>query len=250
MSVLCDEQVRDEIRRQTTLEGASQVLAECATTLGWDVAAFHADKDAVDLPRTRNGEFIAAMMGWPVDCLSAWRTASFGRHCPIAQRCGQIADPFIWNCDSRDSGWFGSELTVEQRKVMDHYGRYVSSGIAVPVRLAAGNTGYVSWCSRSRDSSANARAALGSMFFVSHVFIRHIEMLLGKAAVGGQLTARERQCLTWAARGKSEEEIAMIIHRSHDTVHFHLRNAALKLDAGNRTHAVAIACTRGMISLH
>ena len=41
----------------------------------------------------------------------------------------------------------------------------------------------------------------------------------------------------------------MLIHRSRDTVHFHLRNAAMKLDAGNRTHAVAIACTRGLISL-
>lgn len=251
MSALCDRHFLDEIRRQTNLEDASAVLAECAQALGWNLAAFHADTDAVDLPRTKKGEFIAAMMGWPSECLLAWRTAGLGLHCPIAQRCGRVVDPFCFSCDARDSGWFDGELSIEQRKVLDHYGRYVTSGTAVPVRLAAGNTGYVSWCSRDREVAVRTHAGLGSMFFISHVFIRHAEWLLSTEAGGmtGQLTARERQCLTWAARGKSEEEIALILGRSRDTVHFHLRNAAMKLDAGNRTHAVAIACTRGLISL-
>jgi len=64
-----------------------------------------------------------------------------------------------------------------------------------------------------------------------------------------QLTEREIECLTGAARGKSEEAIALQLNRSHDTVHFHLQNAARKLEANNRTHAVAIACSRGLISL-
>jgi DNA-binding CsgD family transcriptional regulator len=32
-------------------------------------------------------------------------------------------------------------------------------------------------------------------------------------------------------------------------VHFHLQNVVRKLDASNRTHAVAIACSRGLINL-
>ena len=40
-----------------------------------------------------------------------------------------------------------------------------------------------------------------------------------------------------------------IVSRSRDTVHFHLQNAIRKLDANNRTHAVAIACSRGLITL-
>jgi DNA-binding CsgD family transcriptional regulator len=249
MRAFCDRQVGDEIRQQTSVESASQVLAECATELGWDFAAFHADKDAIDLPRASNGRFIAALMGWPADCLTVWRAAGLGRHCPIAQLCGRQTDPFAWSCDSRDGTWFEGGFTAEQCKVLDHYGRYISSGIAVPVRLAAGSTGYVSWCSRSRDSRSRANVALGSMFYISHVFIRHVETLLGEDTAGEQLTVRERQCLSWAARGKSEKEIAAIIRRSRDTVHFHLRNAVTKLDAASRTHAVAIACTRGLISL-
>jgi DNA-binding CsgD family transcriptional regulator len=248
----CDRLVYDEIRRQTTLEGAAAVLADSALELGFDLAGFHAHIDATDLPRAKSGEFIAEIMGWPTECLHSWRRSGLGRHCPVATVCGRVSEPFYWTCDDRDSEWFGSELSVEQRKVMNHYGRYVQEGIAVPVRLGNGGTGYVSWCGRVAAGSGRAHAQLGSMFFLSHTFIRHAECLLDDEAkdnAAARLTTRERECLTWAARGKNEEEIAMLIHRSRDTVHFHLRNAAMKLDAGNRTHAVAIACTRGLISL-
>ena len=252
MKKLSERYVCDEIRRQTTLEAASAVLAESARALGWDLAAYHVNIDAEDLPRTKRGGYIAEMMGWPAECLQGWRRSGLGRHCPIAALCGREVDPFHWTCDERDTAWYGDELAVEQRKVMNHYGRYVGHGVAVPVSLASGGTGYVSWCSRERDNSSDLDASMGSVFFISHAFIRHCACLLEDEAcehVSGRLTARERECLTWAARGKSEEEIAMLIHRSRDTAHFHLRNAALKLDAGNRTHAVAIACTRGLISL-
>jgi DNA-binding CsgD family transcriptional regulator len=191
-------------------------------------------------------------MGWPVECLHAWRRSGLGRHCPVASLCGRRADPFHWSCDASDTSWCGRELGLEERKALEHYGRYVVDGFAVPVRLARGGTGYVSWCSREGCARERAEANLGSMFFIAHAFIRHAESLLeqqGRDPTCGRLTARERECLTWAARGKNEEEIALLIHRSRDTVHFHLRNAALKLDAGNRTHAVAIACMRGLISL-
>jgi DNA-binding CsgD family transcriptional regulator len=62
------------------------------------------------------------------------------------------------------------------------------------------------------------------------------------------LTVREAECLTWAARGKTSEEIARVLHRSSETVEFHLSNAMLKLGARNRTHAVAIATARGLIA--
>jgi len=63
------------------------------------------------------------------------------------------------------------------------------------------------------------------------------------------LTKREIECLTWAARGKTEEEIGMIIHRSHSTARFHLRSAIRKLGASNRSHAIAIVCSLGLISV-
>lgn len=63
------------------------------------------------------------------------------------------------------------------------------------------------------------------------------------------LTERERQCLQWAARGKTSWETATILAISESAVKKHLGAASLKLDAQTRTHAVAIALCTGLIEL-
>jgi len=55
------------------------------------------------------------------------------------------------------------------------------------------------------------------------------------------LTLREREVLTWVAQGKSAWQISEILNIAKRTVDEHTKNAVRKLDALNRTHAVAIA---------
>lgn len=62
-----------------------------------------------------------------------------------------------------------------------------------------------------------------------------------------QLTARERECLTWAAEGKTAWETAQILRISERTVIFHLQNAAEKLQVANRPQAVARAVSQQLI---
>ena len=62
-----------------------------------------------------------------------------------------------------------------------------------------------------------------------------------------ELTPRERECLTWAAAGKSEWEISQILGISEHTSEKHLLNAKFKLGAVNRVQAVAEAIRRGYI---
>jgi DNA-binding CsgD family transcriptional regulator len=66
-------------------------------------------------------------------------------------------------------------------------------------------------------------------------------MSLGTALAAStiQLTARERDCLAYVAEGKSDWEISVILSISQATVRFHVDNARTKLDAVNRTQAVA-----------
>lgn len=59
------------------------------------------------------------------------------------------------------------------------------------------------------------------------------------AAEAVNLTARERDALTWVAEGKSDWEIAVILGLSETTVRFHVDNARKKLGAVNRAQAVA-----------
>jgi DNA-binding response OmpR family regulator len=64
-----------------------------------------------------------------------------------------------------------------------------------------------------------------------------------------QLREREVETLTWAARGKTFEEIGTILSLSKRTVEFHLENARRKLGVATRTQALIKAATGHLIEL-
>jgi DNA-binding CsgD family transcriptional regulator len=66
---------------------------------------------------------------------------------------------------------------------------------------------------------------------------------------GSRLSKREVECLRWAAIGKTDLEISMIMSRSRATVRFHIHNASMKLNAVNRSQTVFKAAQLGYISL-
>lgn len=62
------------------------------------------------------------------------------------------------------------------------------------------------------------------------------------------LSARERDCLSWAARGKTSWEIGRVLGISTATVNFHLANTAMKLGVNGRVRAVAQGIRMGLIN--
>ena len=64
---------------------------------------------------------------------------------------------------------------------------------------------------------------------------------------GPALSAREIDCLHWAASGKSNPEIASILTVSPNTIRFHMKNAYRKLNAPSRLLAVDKARAMGLI---
>lgn len=63
------------------------------------------------------------------------------------------------------------------------------------------------------------------------------------------LTDRELETLKWLKLGKTSWEISVILNISERTVNFHINNIIKKLNATNRTHAVAIACSMGVLEM-
>ena len=61
------------------------------------------------------------------------------------------------------------------------------------------------------------------------------------------LSDREIECLTWAARGKTSTEIAQIAGISKRNVDFHIETACRKLDVATRVQAAVKAVTGGLI---
>lgn len=61
------------------------------------------------------------------------------------------------------------------------------------------------------------------------------------------LTARQLECLTWVARGKTSAEIGEILGRSHYTVDYHIKEAMEALNIRSRTAAAVHATVHGII---
>jgi DNA-binding CsgD family transcriptional regulator len=62
-----------------------------------------------------------------------------------------------------------------------------------------------------------------------------------------KLSKREEQCLIWAARGKTYQDISDILNISFGSVKSYLDTARHKLNCINLTHAVAVAIATGVI---
>ncbi len=72
---------------------------------------------------------------------------------------------------------------------------------------------------------------------------------LQPTAVADRLTKREREVLILLAQGRSNKQIAAVLDVTERTAKFHVGAIMRKLDATNRTEAVALAAQQGLITL-
>ncbi len=64
------------------------------------------------------------------------------------------------------------------------------------------------------------------------------------------LTLQEEHCLSKAAEGKTNKEIATELFITENTVKSHLQGSYRKLGASNKVHAVALAMKKNHIQLN
>jgi DNA-binding CsgD family transcriptional regulator len=80
-----------------------------------------------------------------------------------------------------------------------------------------------------------------------HRFVLRTRFGLKDAAIV-RLTPREKECLNWAAHGRTSKEIGDVLGLTQATVNFFIDAAVTKLAASNRAHAAAKAVSLGLIS--
>jgi DNA-binding NarL/FixJ family response regulator len=64
-----------------------------------------------------------------------------------------------------------------------------------------------------------------------------------------ELTEREPEVMQLVARGLSNKQVARVLGRTDETVKIHLKNVFAKLGVADRTEAVTVALSRGLIHL-
>lgn len=180
---------------------------------------------------------------WPVEWLERYVARNYVEHDPVVSRMKQLQAPFPWREASREI-----RVSPNGEAVMGDAGEFkLKDGLAFPIITLDGQIVMVSLGGERIELSA---AELGMVSMVSTYAVGRAMQLQveGERVIEHvELTPRERECLKWAAVGKSEWEISQILGISEHTSEKHLLNAKHKLGAVNRVQAVAEAMRRGYI---
>lgn len=164
---------------------------------------------------------------------------------PVMAQAMQSSLPLSWNED-----FF---IRRQRRRIWEEAASHgLSHGLSFAVHEGRGLAG-VFTVARDRPITmpgvelanlfGHAQFLAGSI----HQSITRTELLHAVPEAAIELTDRERECLRWAADGKTAWEIGQILRISERTAIFHLNNCMSKLGAVNKTQAVVRAMTLGLL---
>jgi len=168
----------------------------------------------------------------------------FVRKDPTVSHCQKSSEPIIWSEHMYPES--SRELWEESRA------HGISHGVSVPTHE---REGIKSMFSLARDQSiVKDQRELEMMLAGARVLANCTHFAMTKLIVPGlirardpRLTPRERECLIWAAKGKTAYEIGMILHIAETTAVFHLNNVVKKFNVANRTQAIAVGVAMGLV---
>jgi len=194
------------------------------------------------------------VFGWPDDDRVWWRNSRIALDSPLTAACRFESQPFWANADGfrtrlPNSYLDSIDVTNFEKRAMTR------AAIGVPVHLPFGQIGAVSFNPLDPDKVDLEQEFMDwsdALGLYARTFISTYVQVMGSIQAlppESRLSKREVECLRWAAIGKTDLEISMIIGRSRATVRFHIHNAATKLDAVNRSQTVFKAAQLGYISL-
>lgn len=237
---------QDSLDRLDEARSIEDLAAQCRVhceRLGFDSFVY-----ALRVPTQFVDAKLVLVDGYPRRWVEHYFAREHFRHDPVMAYCARHVVPMQWH-----------ELALERGSgaaaMMDEAGEFgVKSGVTMPVHTPQGELGILSFALDRRDAAAHeiTRGALPYVQMLAGYMHEAVRRVSGIADCGAStpLTAREQECLRWAADGKTSWEISQVLGMAERTVNFHLNNAMSKLDVSNRQHAVAKAAARGLIQPH
>ena len=180
--------------------------------------------------------------GWPPEWFEIYTRENFSVMDPVPQYGASTVQPFEW-AEAR----YDKDSNPAAHLVMTRATEFrLMQGYCIPLHYDEGGA-VISMATEQLTIDPVAKSALQLIGIYAHNRIRSLGR--PKPEKRDLLTPREREILRWAADGKTSWEVSVILHISERTVKFHLNQASHKLNAVNRTAAVANALARGLIKL-
>lgn len=186
-------------------------------------------------------------LNYPHGWLEMYSERQLHRIDPVFIRADRTFRPFHW-----DDVQFLAGTTLEQHAMLEEAAQHgIAHGFTIPIHPQPGSTlgGSCSLIPDSPDLHPNSYLAAQAM--AGH-FFESAANAIGTRTIYREhvrLTARERQCIIWVGRGKTEEEIAMLLRLSASTVHSYISNAKRRFGVNSSHQVILRAIATGQISL-
>ena len=236
----------DIVRAAQALHDFVNCRAEMRVAVSHNIAARRTPVDA-------DGAFLAqTVFGWDGEKSSWWRNPRYTLLSPIPAACRYETDVFWVNADGFHTKQPNHHIDAIDLSNFESFATSRSAMVA-PIHLTFGQIGGVSFNPTDPDKTDLSKeyAEFGDEFATAaRAFVRSYVSVIGDVSglpPQSKLSKREAECLRWAAVGKTDQEIGMILSRSRATVRFHIHNASVKLDAVNRSQTVFKAAQLGYI---
>jgi len=183
-----------------------------------------------------------------------WEAPQLALSSPLVHACRVEAEPF-W-CNARGFHTRIVNPLLDAIDLSDFRARAMTSAaLVVPIHLPFGQIGAASFLSsdpQREDLSGAYASAVDALAVLARAFIQSYVKITARVRqdmAGVSLTKREVECLRWAAAGKTNDEIGLILGLQRTTVRFHIRAASLKLDAVNRDQTLFKAAQLGFLGM-
>ncbi len=190
-----------------------------------------------------------AFFSYPTEYAGAYMVEELIDHDPFARFCATAEGGAMGWHDPR-AAQYATERSRDVLSLAADFG--LQYGISVPLRdgsgASVGGIGVALDLTSEREADDALRAHGRDIELAAMLFHARFHNELSPQDVIS-LSSREIECLKWASVGLLTKEIAFRLSLSDKTVEFHLRNATKRLNARNRTHAVARALVYGLISV-
>ncbi len=185
----------------------------------------------------------ADVFGWLEEGRRWWEDHRLALHSPLPRACRYESEPFWVNSEGFYSLWHNTYL--DEIELHDFSKRSLcEAAIVIPVHLPFGQISANSFVpiDRHQTDLSQEFSEHGELLgLVMRRFIAgYVQAMRTKRRIPTNcvLSKREVECLRWAAIGKTDMEISMILNRSHATIRYHIHRAGEKLNAVNRAQAI------------
>lgn len=229
-------------------EDVAPIALSIARSFGFDGFLYAASLSL--RPNTETQQFVYCT--WPPELIRLYDERDYVEVDPRIQDLLESVVPLVWD----QTTYRGRSPKVDAfLDVIKDAG--VASGLMCPLRDMAGRMAILSLsstipvCDEVRHAMITREmgdVTLFTLYFHELFVIGVLNEMVPPYLKGVGLSSRERQCMTYAARGNSSEDIAIKLDISPRTVQHHFDCIRSKLGAANRQEAIAIALKNGMIS--